>query len=33
MPLAEQLVHQRFILSGPLVLGKELLKIPTAHSG
>ena len=24
--LAEQLVHQRFVLSGPLVLGKTLLK-------
>ena len=26
MLLAEQLVHQRFVLSGPLVLGKGLLK-------
>ena len=26
MPLVEQLVHQRFVLPGPLVLGKDLLK-------
>jgi len=24
--LAEQLIHQRFVLSGPLVLGKTLFK-------
>ena len=29
MLLAEQLVHQRFVLPGPLVLGKALLKFPT----
>ena len=29
MPLAEQLVHHRFVHSGPLVLGKDLLKYPT----
>ena len=28
MPLAEQLVHQRLVLQGPLVLMKNLLKIP-----
>ncbi len=27
MPLVGQLVHQRFVLSGPLVLGKSLLNI------
>ncbi len=27
MPLAGQLVHQRFVLPGPLVLGKSLLNI------
>ena len=27
MPLARQLIHQRFVLSGPLVLGKTSLKI------
>ena len=26
LPLAGQLVHQRFVLPGPLVLGKRLLK-------
>ena len=26
MPLVRQLVHQRFVLPGPLVLGKGLLK-------
>ena len=26
MPLVEQLVHQRFVHSGPLVLGVDLLK-------
>ena len=29
MLLAEQLVHQRYVLSGPLVLGKALLKYRT----
>ena len=29
MLLAEQLVHQRFVLPGPLVLGKALFKFPT----
>ena len=29
MPLARQLVHQRFVHSGPLVLGAALLKFPT----
>ena len=28
MPLAGQLVHQRFVLPNPLVLGKSPLKIP-----
>src|SRR5210317_2398682 len=28
MPLAEQLVHHRFVHPGPLVLGKDLLKYP-----
>src|SRR4030042_6724341 len=28
MPLARQLVHQRFVHPGPLVLGKEPLKYP-----
>ena len=28
MPLARQLVHQRFVHPGPLVLGKDLLKYP-----
>ena len=28
MPLAEQPVHQRSVLPGPLVLGKALLKFP-----
>ena len=27
MPLVRQLVHQRFVLPGPLVLGKSLLNI------
>ncbi len=26
MLLAEQLIHQRFVLPGPLVLGKNILK-------
>ena len=29
MPLARQLVHQRFVHPGPLVLGTDLLKFPT----
>ena len=29
MPLARQPVHQRFVHSGPLVLGTDLLKSPT----
>ena len=29
MPLARQLVHQRLVLLGPLVLKKNLRKIPT----
>ena len=28
MPLAEQLVHQRFVLQGPLVLKKDPFNIP-----
>ncbi len=28
VPLARQLVHQRFVLPGPLVLGKASLKSP-----
>ena len=32
MPLAGQLVHQRFVLLGPLVLEKGSLKILNAHS-
>ncbi len=28
MPLVEQLVHQRFVLPGPLVLGKGRLSFP-----
>ena len=28
MPLAEQLIHQRFVHPGPLVLGANLLKSP-----
>ena len=33
MPLVEQLVHQRCVQSGPLVLGSNLLKFPCVHSG
>ena len=29
LPLARQLVHQRFVHPGPLVLGTDLLKFPT----
>ena len=29
MPLAEQLVHQRYVHPGPLVLRTDLLKFPT----
>ena len=28
LPLVEQLVHQRFVLTGPLVLGQAPLKFP-----
>jgi len=33
MPLVEQLVHQRCVRSGPLVLGATPLKFPNVHSG
>jgi len=33
MPLVEQLVHQRCVLLGPLVLEKNPLKFPIVHSG
>ena len=33
MPLVWQLVHQRCVHSGPLVLGADPLKFPTVHSG
>jgi hypothetical protein len=33
MPLVEQLVHQRCVHPGPLVLGADLLKFPIVHSG
>ena len=33
MPLVEQLVHQRYVHSGPLVLGANSLKFPDVHSG
>ena len=33
MPLVRQLVHQRCVHSGPLVLGADLLKFPIVHSG
>ena len=33
MPLVEQLVHQRCVHSGPLVLGANSLKFPIVHSG
>ena len=33
MPLVEQLVHQRCVHPGPLVLGTSLLKFPIVHSG
>ena len=29
MPLAEQLIHHRYVHSGPLVLGTALFKFPT----
>ena len=29
MPLAEQLVHHRYVHTGPLVLGADPLKYPT----
>lgn len=31
--LAEQLVHQRFVHPGLLILGTAFLKFPNAHSG
>jgi hypothetical protein len=31
MPLTRQLVHQRFVHSGPLVLGAASFKFPNAH--
>jgi hypothetical protein len=31
VPLARQLVHQRFVHLGPLVLEAELLNHPNAH--
>ena len=33
MPLVEQLVHQRYVHSGPLVLGAKPLKFLIVHSG
>ncbi len=33
MLLVEQLIHQRCVHSGPLVLGADLLKFPIVHSG
>jgi len=33
MPLVWQLVHQRCVHSGPLVLGADSLKFPIVHSG
>ncbi len=33
MLLVEQLVHQRCVHSGPLVLGADPLKFPDVHSG
>jgi hypothetical protein len=32
MPLAEQSIHQRFVHSGPLVLGANPLNFPYAHT-
>ena len=32
MPLIEQPIHQRFVHSGPLVLGADLLKFLSAYS-
>jgi hypothetical protein len=33
MLLVEQLVHQRCVHPGPLVLGTAILKFPNVHSG
>jgi hypothetical protein len=33
MLLVEQLVHQRCVHPGPLVLGTAILKFPDVHSG
>jgi hypothetical protein len=33
MLLVEQLIHQRFVHPGPLVLGANSLKFPIVHSG
>ena len=33
MPLVRQLVHQRCVRPGPLVLGTTPLKFPSVHSG
>ena len=33
MLLVEQLVHQRCVHPGPLVLGATLLKFPNVHTG
>lgn len=33
MPLVEQLIHQRCVHPGPLVLGTATLKFPSVHSG
>ena len=32
MLLVEQLIHQRYVHPGPLVLGATLLKFPNAHT-
>ena len=33
MLLVEQLIHQRYVHPGPLVLRADLLKFPDVHSG
>ena len=33
MLLVEQLIHQRYVHPGPLVLGANLLNFPDVHSG
>ncbi len=33
MLLVEQLIHQRYVHPGPLVLGADLLNFPDVHSG